>query len=580
MLEDMLPASVIDFRSSWDRHLPLVKFSYNNSYHASIEAAPYEALYRRKCRSPICWSKVSPWKGAVCFGKRGKLSPCYIMPFKILARKCLTEDDVVVSIDKIQLDDKLHMIEEPVEVVHREVKRLKQSQIPIVKITKAECNDGMAVSCVGWISWKDYLCVPVSDVVKEKRKIEFPKDKPKDMAAFAEKDTTPADVTDIGKLFYSENQCVLSYDESKSKRVSERAFMTLFGQDNETFTKCSGTKSDEHITSSSLGTYITHIVDADIIPTKDQDPSAEVDSNTTSDSTNMCHRGGEIDRDAEKDQVKSSLLKAENLKPSVMYTTSLQNTTNGRKPKPRSNNKKSKSLPVPKSSRVMKSVFNANHDDCITKFLKEVNSRAKVQSSKSKNNIKPAKRIPNVNKSKRWISKGYRFSSNKSFAMHEKPNTPRSCLRWKSMGRIFKTAGLRWIPTGNMFTDCTTKFMLALHQQMMSTDNTSGPAPQRKESLGLVPQPPFPTPNLQPTKNDWDTVFYPLFDEYFNPPPHAVSLVPAAVAAPRAVDPAGLPSSTTIDQDVPSATSLTIQEIQSQVAHQGAEGQIHGHQNA
>nr|GEU90028.1 hypothetical protein [Tanacetum cinerariifolium] len=174
-----------------------------------------------------------------------------------------------------------------------------------------------------------------------------------------------------------------------------------------------------------------------------------------------------------------------NLKPSVMYTTSLQNTTNGRKTKPMSNNQTSRSLPIPKSSRGMlngvtlvdhsrnssffsdskhfvcstcqKCVFNANHDDCITKFLKEVNSRAKVQSPKSRNNIKPAKRIPNVNKSERWISKGYRLSPNKSYDVHEKPNTPRSCLRWKPTGRIFKTAGLRWIPTGKMFIDCTTK---------------------------------------------------------------------------------------------------------------------------
>ncbi|GKD86199.1 putative reverse transcriptase domain-containing protein [Tanacetum coccineum] len=54
MLKDMLRACVIDFRSSWDRHLPLVEFSYNNSYHRSIKAAPYEALYGRKCRSLVC----------------------------------------------------------------------------------------------------------------------------------------------------------------------------------------------------------------------------------------------------------------------------------------------------------------------------------------------------------------------------------------------------------------------------------------------------------------------------------------------------------------------------------------------
>ncbi|GJW68487.1 hypothetical protein Tco_0122911 [Tanacetum coccineum] len=98
--------------------------------------------------------KVSPWNGAVRFGKRGNLSPHYIRPFKILARvgpiaytlelpeelkgihstfhvlnlkKCLAKGDVVVPMDEIQLDNKLHMIEEPVEVVDKEVKRLKQS---------------------------------------------------------------------------------------------------------------------------------------------------------------------------------------------------------------------------------------------------------------------------------------------------------------------------------------------------------------------------------------------------------------------------------------------------------------------
>ncbi|GJT06663.1 reverse transcriptase domain-containing protein [Tanacetum coccineum] len=57
-LEDMLRAYVIDFGNSWDKHLPLAEFSYNNSYHASIKATPFEALYGRKCRSPVCWSEV------------------------------------------------------------------------------------------------------------------------------------------------------------------------------------------------------------------------------------------------------------------------------------------------------------------------------------------------------------------------------------------------------------------------------------------------------------------------------------------------------------------------------------------
>ena len=57
-LEDMLRACVLDFGKSWEPHLPLVEFSYNNSYHASIKAAPFEALYGRKCRAPLCWEEV------------------------------------------------------------------------------------------------------------------------------------------------------------------------------------------------------------------------------------------------------------------------------------------------------------------------------------------------------------------------------------------------------------------------------------------------------------------------------------------------------------------------------------------
>nr|GEZ90319.1 integrase, catalytic region, zinc finger, CCHC-type, peptidase aspartic, catalytic [Tanacetum cinerariifolium] len=110
-----------------------------------------------------------------------------------------------------------------------------------------------------------------------------------------------------------------------------------------------------------------------------------------------------------------------------------------------------------------------------------------------------------------------------------------------------------------------------LSEPMAPMQLSTGPVPTFMTSvhIRLVPQPPSPTPNLSLTKNDCDTVFCPLFDEYFNPSPRVVSSVLAAVAAPRAVDPAGSPSSTTIDQDVPSvSTSPTIQEIQYQVTHQ------------
>ncbi|GJY27533.1 putative reverse transcriptase domain-containing protein [Tanacetum coccineum] len=77
--------------------------------------------------------KVSPWKGVICFGKQGKLNPRYIGPFKILAKKCFVDEPLAISLDEIQIDDKLNFIEEPIKIMDREVKRLKQSRIPIVK---------------------------------------------------------------------------------------------------------------------------------------------------------------------------------------------------------------------------------------------------------------------------------------------------------------------------------------------------------------------------------------------------------------------------------------------------------------
>ncbi|GJU83441.1 putative reverse transcriptase domain-containing protein [Tanacetum coccineum] len=215
-LEDMLHACVIDFGKGWVNHLSLVEFSYNNSYHTSIKAAPFEALYSRKCRSPVCWAEVgqaqltgpelvqettekimqikqriqaahnrqksytdlkhkpmefqvgdkvmlkaSPWKGVVRFGKRGKLNPRYVGPFKVLdkvgdvsyklklpqelsrvhntfhvsnLKKCYADEPLAVPLDGLKFDDKLHFIKEPVEIMDREVKRLKQSRIPIIKV--------------------------------------------------------------------------------------------------------------------------------------------------------------------------------------------------------------------------------------------------------------------------------------------------------------------------------------------------------------------------------------------------------------------------------------------------------------
>ncbi|GJQ96537.1 putative reverse transcriptase domain-containing protein, partial [Tanacetum coccineum] len=169
-LEDMLRACVMDFGKGWDRHLPLIEFSYNNSYHTSIKAAPFEALYGRKCRSPVCWAEVgdaqltgpeivrettekiiqikhrlqasrdrhgyddrfeSPCTDLECSEKLSRVhSTFHVSNLK----KCLSDEPLAIPLDEIHIDEKLHFIEEPVEIMDREVKRLKQSRIPIVKV--------------------------------------------------------------------------------------------------------------------------------------------------------------------------------------------------------------------------------------------------------------------------------------------------------------------------------------------------------------------------------------------------------------------------------------------------------------
>ncbi|GJV25696.1 hypothetical protein Tco_1378391 [Tanacetum coccineum] len=167
-----------------------LSFSYINSYHSSVRCAPFEALYGRKCRSSILWAEVeecqligpelvqettekisqikdrlkaalSPWKGVVRFGKKGKLAPRFVGPFEIIEKvgpmayrldlpeelngvhdtchvsnlkKCLADPTLKVPLDEIQVDAKLNFMEEPVEILEREFKKLKRSRITIVKV--------------------------------------------------------------------------------------------------------------------------------------------------------------------------------------------------------------------------------------------------------------------------------------------------------------------------------------------------------------------------------------------------------------------------------------------------------------
>ncbi|KAL0546144.1 hypothetical protein IC582_016050 [Cucumis melo] len=216
VLEDMLRACALEFPGSWDSHLHLMEFAYNNSYQATIGMAPFEALYGKCCRSPVCWGevgeqrlmgpelvqstneaiqkirsrmhtaqsrqksyadvrrkdlefevgdkvflKVAPMKGVLRFARRGKLSPRFVGPFEILERigpvayrlalppslstvhdvfhvsmlrKYVPDPSHVVDYEPLEIDENLSYVEQPVEVLAREVKTLRNKQIPLVKV--------------------------------------------------------------------------------------------------------------------------------------------------------------------------------------------------------------------------------------------------------------------------------------------------------------------------------------------------------------------------------------------------------------------------------------------------------------
>nr|XP_043625633.1 uncharacterized protein LOC122597066 [Erigeron canadensis] len=173
----MLRACVLEYGGAWDDHLKLIEFSYNNSYHPSIGMPPFEMLYGRRCRTPSCWmepgekqitgpkiveitaEKVNVAKEALLM--KGKLSPRFIGPFKVLQRikdvayrlelppeldgihstfhvsylrKCLADKSGVIPIEDVSIDPSKRMIEEPVAILGRKQKKLRRKLIDLVLI--------------------------------------------------------------------------------------------------------------------------------------------------------------------------------------------------------------------------------------------------------------------------------------------------------------------------------------------------------------------------------------------------------------------------------------------------------------
>ncbi|GKA04941.1 putative reverse transcriptase domain-containing protein, partial [Tanacetum coccineum] len=138
----MLRACVLDFGGSWDVHLLLVEFSYNNSYHASVRCVSFKELNGRKCRSPIMWAEVGEEIQIV--EKVGPVAYRLDLPKELNGvhdtfhvsnlKKCLADPTLQVHLDEIQVDAKLNFVEEPVEILEREFKKLKHSRIAIVKV--------------------------------------------------------------------------------------------------------------------------------------------------------------------------------------------------------------------------------------------------------------------------------------------------------------------------------------------------------------------------------------------------------------------------------------------------------------
>ncbi|GJS45920.1 putative reverse transcriptase domain-containing protein [Tanacetum coccineum] len=140
-LEDMLRACVIDFGKGWEKHLPLVEFSYNNNYHANIKAAPFEVSSDSKNEESLTLGTLDK-----ILERIGPVEYKLELPEELInihntfhvsnLKKFLSDESLVIPMKEFRLDDKLNFVEEPVEIMDRKVKKLKQSRIPIVKVRR------------------------------------------------------------------------------------------------------------------------------------------------------------------------------------------------------------------------------------------------------------------------------------------------------------------------------------------------------------------------------------------------------------------------------------------------------------
>ncbi|GKA11365.1 hypothetical protein Tco_0690798 [Tanacetum coccineum] len=281
-----------------------------------------------------------------------------------------------------------------------------------------------------------------------------------------------------------------------------------------------------------------------------------------------------------------------NSKTNVIPSARFQNTADGSKPKPRSTNHSTRRLPISKSSCVTitaipkadhskssssfldsihfvcstchKCVFNANHDACITKLTKEVNSHAKIQSHKTRDSNKPVDQKSHTQKPGRQIFTRHRFSPNKTSVVYEK-TSPTSDLRWKPIGRIFKYVSLRWIPTWKLFDSCTSNDdsepthgsnidIPNIHETKQTRDLSAGTSINvqkdkgfdlrastsnniKPDNLRFKPRNTMstevPTSNMivMTSMPELESLFGPLFDEYFNGENQVVSKSSAVTTA-------------------------------------------------